>query len=162
MYFTVHMIGARFNRFSFSAYFMKVNPFTIALKPTFIALAMIWGLSLSSCNTTSSFQQSSVVPAAQGYTKLKHDKNGNYTMYVSVKHLAGPERLTPPRKLYIVWLQTAQNGNRNVGQINIRGDMSGSLSTVTAFKPVKVFITAEDNANIAQPEGQTVLMSSSF
>ena len=60
---------------------------------------------LCSCSSKIKFQQSTVVPAAEGSVKVKKDKNENYAIDVDVIHLAGPDRLTPPAAAYVVWIQ---------------------------------------------------------
>lgn len=41
---------------------------------------------LSACTKKATFPVSSVVPAAEGYVKVKQDKNDNYEIKVEVKH----------------------------------------------------------------------------
>ncbi|HPH20040.1 MAG TPA: hypothetical protein PLE32_14720 [Haliscomenobacter sp.] len=118
---------------------------------------------LQSCGITKyDFSISPVVPAAEGSVKVKQDKNSNYNIDLNVKHLAAPARLSPAKEMYIVWMETEQNGVKNIGQLKIPSGMfsitpSSSLKTVATFKPTSFFITAEDNANVQYPDGQTVL-----
>ncbi|MGZ8558745.1 MAG: hypothetical protein ACXWWC_10440 [Chitinophagaceae bacterium] len=72
---------------------------------------------LGSCARKMSFSSSSIVPAARGTVKLKTDKNNNHSIDVDVLHLAPPDRLTPARKVYVVWIVTENNGTQNVGQL---------------------------------------------
>ena len=81
--------------------------------------------------------------------------------------LAEPKRLSPPRQMYVVWMETEQNGTKNIGQLNTSSGMfsktlKSSLKTVSSFKPTKIFITAEDDASIQYPGGQRVLNTDSF
>lgn len=111
-----------------------------------------------SCSKKMNFQTSQVVPAAQGFVKTKMDKNNNYSIKLKVNHLAKPEKLTPPRKEYVVWMATEQNEIKNIGRLKSSlGTLSGSLVTVTAFKPVSFFITAEDRSDISIP-GSTIIL----
>ena len=113
------------------------------------------------------FAISSVVPAAEGTVKIKEDRNKNYNMKLDVIRLAESNRLTPPKAMYIVWMETEQNGIMNIGQLKVT-DKIGSgaklhkiaLNTVTTFKPINIFITAEDEANLTYPVGQTILTTS--
>ncbi|RZK48074.1 MAG: hypothetical protein EOO87_20860 [Pedobacter sp.] len=108
------------------------------------------------------FVNSQVVPAAEGGVKVDKDDNGNYNLSLNVKRLAEPNRLQPPKLIYIVWMETENDGIKNLGQLkSITGfftdAQTASLNTVTAFKPKQIFITAEDNADITNPGSQVVL-----
>jgi hypothetical protein len=81
---------------------------------------------LLSCTKKMMFNASPVVPAAKGDVKLKKDGNNNYEVELSLKHLADSKRLTPPRETYVVWIETENNGIKNIGQIN---SSSGLLSS---------------------------------
>ncbi|WP_159467008.1 hypothetical protein [Dyadobacter sp. 3J3] len=121
---------------------------------------------LQSCNKEKyKFEISSVVPAAEGSVEVKKDGNENYEIDLNVTRLAEPNRLSPERKLYVVWVQTEQNGDKNVGQLKtssgfLSNTLKSSLSTVTSFKPVGFIISAEDDANVQQPGDQVVLRTS--
>ncbi len=124
-------------------------------------------LSLASCSRKISFQTSSVVPAAEGSVKVKKDKNNNYSIDLNVIRLADPKRLDPPKSTYVVWIETAENGSKNIGSLNTSSSMfsktlKSSLKTVSPFKPVSLFITAEDNADIQYPGTQMVLRTGNF
>ena len=119
-------------------------------------------LFLQSCATKYVFNNSFVVPAAEGSVKVKKDKNNNYKVILDVKRLADPSRLNPSKAVYIVWMETAQNGTKNIGQLKtssslLSHELKSSLKTESSSKPVSFFITAEDNAGIQYPEGQEVL-----
>lgn len=126
------------------------------------ALGLFLIFLLASCSTKLRFSSSPVVPAAQGSVKYKKDKNGNYAVRVKLLNLSDPERLQPPRRTYVVWMETNRNGVKNIGQLRstsglFSSTMKGSLSTVTSFKPDSFFITAEDYADIQYP-GPTVVL----
>jgi hypothetical protein len=128
--------------------------------PVFIALLMTFFL--SACAKKVTFPDSPVVPGADGYVKVKEDNNDNYEIEVNVTHLAAPERLSPPKKVYVVWMETEATRIENIGQLNISSGLfsntrKGSLETVTSYKPSEVFITAEDDSNIQYPGRQVVL-----
>lgn len=117
----------------------------------------------SSCARKMSFANSSIVPAATGTVKVKSDKNNNYKIDVEVMHLAPADRLTPPRNVYVVWMVTENNETKNIGQLKSSGGMirkalRGELETTSPFKPVSVFITAEDDATIQYP-GNTIVLN---
>ncbi len=121
-----------------------------------------------SCATKEKFQTSAVVPAARGEIKVKKDKNDNYRISVSLSNLAEPGRLQPPKKTYVIWMVTSKdNYTKNIGQINsstgfLSGKLRASFNTVTAFKPIKVFISAEDDGNTQYPGNLIVLETNRF
>ena len=114
--------------------------------------------SMSSCAKKMIFATSTIAPAATGQVTIKTNKNDNYSIDVSLKNLAPPDKLTPPREVYVVWVETESNGAKNIGQINTSKKLKASLSTHVPFKPINVFITAEDNKNVQYP-GNTVVLT---
>lgn len=115
-----------------------------------------------SCSTKLNFLTSAVVPAATGSVKVTKDGNDNYSLKLKVINLAEPSRLNPKKSVYVVWLVTKDDLTKNIGQLNSSSSffsslLEGKLTTVSAFKPDHVFITAEDNANTQVPEGTVVL-----
>ncbi|MDQ6608906.1 MAG: hypothetical protein M3Y85_03695 [Bacteroidota bacterium] len=124
-------------------------------------------LTTVSCSHKVGFTQSSVVPAAQGSIKMKKDNNNNYKIEVSVTNLAPPDRLQPPHSVYVVWIETEQNGTKNIGQLNSESGflskaLKGSLTAISPYKPTRLFITAEDNAAIQFPNSMVVLSTDRF
>ena len=129
--------------------------------------AAIIVFSVNSCATSVSFLNSSVVPAAQGTVKIKTDKNKNYVIQISLSNLVESTRLQPSKLTYIVWMVTDRELTKNIGQLNSsKGFMSkslkGSFKTVSSDKPVKIFITAEDDASIQYPGTPVVLSTDKF
>lgn len=121
----------------------------------------------SSCTRKINFQGSSVVPAARGEVKVKKDHNNNYRIQVSLNNLAEPGRLQPPKKTYVVWMETGENLTKNIGQINsstgfLSGKLKASFETVSSTKPTKIFLTSEDDPNVQYPGSQVVLSTNNF
>lgn len=132
-----------------------------------IAAAFLLLFALGSCSKKISFQTSSVVPSAEGSVKVKKDNNNNYSIALKVIRLADSKRLVPPRSTYVVWIETPDNGFKNIGSLNTSSSLfsktlKSSLKTVSPFKPVSLFITAEDNADIQYPGSQVVLRTNNF
>jgi len=132
-----------------------------------IAVSFFIVFALASCSKKISFQTSSVVPAAEGSVKIKKDNNNNYSIDLNVIRLADPKRLEPSKSTYVVWIETAENGSKNIGSLNTSSSLfsktlKSSLKTVSPFKPVSVFITAEDNTSIQYPGSQVVLRTNRF
>lgn len=146
-----------------------MNTTLIVVKRNFAMLtaAALMLFYFSSCSNKISFQTSSVVPAAKGTVKVKKDGNNNYQIKISLANLAESKRLQPPKNTYVVWMETASNGTKNIGQINsstgfLSSKLKASFETVTAFKPVKIFITAEDDGSILYPGMTMVLSTNNF
>lgn len=118
--------------------------------------------SLASCARKLTFDVSPVVPAAEGTVKIKKSKNGNYLVNVKIKNLAGPKRLSPPRDVYVVWMQSDRNAPKNLGMIKtssslLSSTMKGELDATAITKPTGIFITAEDDGDTRFPGSQVVL-----
>lgn len=116
----------------------------------------------SSCATKAIFLSSAVVPAAEGTITIKEDGNKNYVIKVQTANLADSQKLTPPKNAYVVWLVTENNITKNIGQIvsstgTLSSKLKASFETVSSFKPTKIFITAENEANIQYPYSEVVL-----
>lgn len=122
---------------------------------------LILAFTVDSCATKAKFLSSSVVPAAQGYVKVTKDKNQNYTIQIQVSNLAPVDRLQPPAQTYVVWMNSNDGKTINIGRIDSgKGNFSNlkaSFKTVSSYKPVKIFITAENTDSMSHPSGQVVL-----
>ena len=137
---------------------MKSNKSNRSLTAVYAASTVLFAIvMLSSCGTSKyQFSNSQTVPAAQGSVKVKKDGNNNYKIDLNVMHLAEPERLSPPKAVYVVWMETERNGSKNLGQLKtssgfLSKTMKSSLNTVSSFKPISFFVTAENDANIQYP-----------
>jgi hypothetical protein len=123
----------------------------------FLGLAAIMVFAFHSCAQKAAFLTSSVVPAAEGTVTIKSDKNENYSIKMDITNLADVERLQPPKKSYVVWLESSQGTPRNVGRIITSDRLKVSFETVTSQKPTRLFITAEENENAQYPGSMVVL-----
>lgn len=113
---------------------------------------------LFSCGTSKmTFENSSIVPAATGEVKVKKDKNENYAIDLSVKNLAPSQKLTPSKQLYLVWMEDGKNPVKKLGRLDPSSSLKASLTALSTVKPTKLFITAEDNAEVTYPAGDVVL-----
>ena len=113
------------------------------------------------------FLASAVVPAARGQVTIKKDRNENYVLKIKIDDLVEVKTLEPLKNMYIVWMETEELMVKNMGQIIsdtrcISSKLKASFETVTAFRPTKIFITAEDNAEIQYPGTQFVLETKRF
>ncbi|RYE25113.1 MAG: hypothetical protein EOP42_21705 [Sphingobacteriaceae bacterium] len=121
---------------------------------------------MASCSNKLTFNTSTVVPAAQGSVKISKDDNGNRELDLSILHLTEPSRLTPSKKYYVIWMETENNGIKNLGQLKsetgfFTSTLKAYFHTVTPFEPKRVFITAENDINITIPGSQTVMITNS-
>jgi hypothetical protein len=113
-------------------------------------------LVLASCSSTLKLPVSNETPAAVITVKHKKDKNENHTLTITAENLASAQRLSPPRETYVVWVETAKNGLKNVGQLNPENGKKTTLETVSSFEPVEIIITAEDRGSVSLPTGTEI------
>lgn len=106
-----------------------------------------------SCSSVTKFPVSDITPAATITANTKQDKNENYMISVAANDLAAPDRLNPPQKVYVVWIQTKDNVSKNIGQLKNKNAKKASLETVSSFEPKDIFITAEEKGDASYPEG---------
>jgi hypothetical protein len=135
---------------------------TVNFKLTILAILASVIVSFSSCSTKAQFLSSAVVPAARGTVQISKDFNRNYVIKIQLYDLAGSDRLTPPRSTYVVWLVTTDDRAKNIGQINTSNSLDASFETVSSFRPSKIMITAEDEANILYPTYSEVVLTTDF
>lgn len=122
---------------------------------------------LSSCSKTLRFNISPVTPSAIGTVKLSTDDNKNRIVIISIKNLVDPGRLTPAKKIYMVWMQTKNDGVKSLGTLvstegYFTSSRTASFTSVIQGDPVRFYITAEDNAQVSGPGSVTVLSTSDF
>ncbi|GFO59428.1 hypothetical protein GMST_17530 [Geomonas silvestris] len=122
-------------------------------------LAAVWlGGALAGCATkTINLPPSQEMPAAEGEARLSRDDNGNTVVQLKVKHFAPPQRLTPPKAVYVVWLETSDHEMHNLGQLKVDKDLEGKLIAVTPYEVFQLVISAEDSPNLSEPGDQVVL-----
>ena len=140
---------------------------TVANKAILGILVLAMAFTFSSCAKKITFLNSAIVPAARGTVQVKKDNNNNYAIKLELFNLAEVSRLQPARHAYIVWLITDQQQAKNLGQINSASarftkKLKASFETVTAFKPTKIFVTAEDEAAVQYPGNMVVLTTGGF
>ena len=113
------------------------------------------------------FLSSSIVPAARGYVKVKRDIYENYLIQVKISNLAEVNRLQPSKQAYVVWMITDHEITVNIGQIIssttfLSTKLKASFQKVSSSKPIKIFITAEDEAGAQSPNEQVILTTDRF
>jgi hypothetical protein len=93
------------------------------------------------------------VPAAQIELKAEQDSYNNNVFTIKVEHLASPERLNPPKSVYVVWAETEGNGVINLGKLQTDAGEKAEVRAMTPFPVTEIFITAENEALIRVPAG---------
>ncbi|ARK13468.1 hypothetical protein [Fibrivirga algicola] len=131
---------------------------TINLLVAILCLTFI----VTACGRKMNFINSSIVPGATGQVDVKKDRNSNYVINVNVLNLAEPKRLSPPKEVYVVWMEASNESAKKLGQITpssglLSKALRATMSATVITEPKRVFITAEDNIDVSYPGGQTVL-----
>ena len=81
-----------------------------------ISIVALLILIISSCASKAKFPVSSIIPVADISAKKKLDKQKNYKITLKAENLASADRLSPPKKNYVVWIVTS-DGTKNIGQL---------------------------------------------
>lgn len=134
---------------------------------TYSLLISLFIFGLFGCSQKINFETSPVVPAARGTVTVKKDNNQNYRIQIALSNLAEPGRLQPPKKTYVVWMETKDNQAKNIGQINTSGSLlssklRSSFETVSTDRPTKIFITAEKDESVQYPNDLVIMTTNSF
>jgi len=145
----------------------KLNTLTTKIFLGIFFLLLLLLLSTESQAKRVSFLYSSVVPAARGYVKINRDNNSNFIIKIHLIGLAEVERLEPTKLTYVVWIITDREITKNIGQLEsstsfLSQKLKASLETASSFKPVKIFITTENDASVQYPGVQVVLSTARF
>jgi len=143
----------------------KLNYQTKSILLGILVIGML--LPLSACAKKIKFLQSAVVPAANGYVKVKTDNNKNHVIKIEIRDLADVERLQTSKLSYVVWMETDQGRTENLGQLNsssgfMSKQLKASLETVSSYTPIKIFITAEEFVNAQYPGEKIILTTDRF
>jgi hypothetical protein len=145
----------------------KIKLNLISKKILMALLVLMTAMSYTSCAKKVAFQTSTVVPAARGDVKIKKDDNKNYVIQIELEDLAEVSRLDPPKKAYVVWMETENSMVKNIGQIKsdsnfLSSKLKAYFETVTPVKPSRIYITAEDNADVQLPGDQLIMETNKF
>jgi len=130
------------------------------MRLTTLVAAALLAFGLFGCATkTVRLPVSAEIPAAMGDIKIAKDDNGNTLVHLEVEHFAPPQRLQPPRAVYVVWIETSNGTMYNIGQLTIDKNLDGEIKTVTPYEVFRIVITAEDYSTVTSPSQQVVLTS---
>jgi hypothetical protein len=121
------------------------------------SLLLLMAVTIACGSRTVHMTPASTQPAAEGTAKLDHDKNGNLTVDLKVKHLAKPQNLTPPKSTYLVWMQPSSGEARRLGELRVNDNLQGEFKSPVPVANFQLFVTAEDGPTVTQPSGTEVL-----
>lgn len=124
---------------------------------TVVAAVSMFLIGLGGCAKEVRLPFSTELPAAMGEARISRDDNGNTVVNLKVEHFAPPQRLQPPRQVYVVWLESPDHEMHNLGQLRVNDDLKGELESKTPYEVFRIIITAEDYATAAQPGPQVVM-----
>ena len=147
---------------------MKTEKFKLRTESIFFTIfLLVLLIPFTSCAKKYTFLNSTVVPAAKGFVKIKQDNNKNYLVKVQVSDLANVERVQSFKTTYVIWMETDRGNLENLGQLKsstgfLSNRRSASLETVSSYKPVKIFITTEEGVNVQTPGSQVALTTDNF
>ncbi|SHN00007.1 hypothetical protein SAMN04488057_105138 [Cyclobacterium lianum] len=136
----------------------------VILQKNFFLIGLLLVLSgINSCSTKVTFPVSAVVPAAEPAAKISKNKTGGYDLELNVSKLALPERLSPPKKHYLVWIDTDQ-GLQKLGELSnnsgiFRNRGNAAFETNTSYRPTVILVTAENDLETSFPGSHVVLKS---
>lgn len=112
-------------------------------------ITMISSLFLISCGVVTKLPVSQTVPAADIKVNVKQDKSKNSIILLTAKNLAAPNRVDSTCNAYVLWINTKENGIKNLGQIINKNAKTIKQKFSTAFIPTEVTITLEKNGNVS-------------
>ncbi len=136
---------------------LNINKLALLFSSLFLLVTLV------SCGKKITFMTSEIAPAARGNVDVKKDKNNNYRVELKISYLAEPDRLSPAKNTYVVWMVTDENDTPiNLGQIVSSSKLNVKFETVTSSKPKRIFVTAENDASIQYPGNMLVLETDNF
>lgn len=116
------------------------------------------GCALFGGGEKTSLSSNPVLPAAESTVKFKATKNDNTRITLKVKHLAHPEKLTPPASHYVVWTRATKDAvPQSIGALVVDKNLTGKLDAETPLHSFELFITAEASGQVQAPSGDPLL-----
>lgn len=120
-------------------------------------------LLLGGCAQTIPVTRTSLVPAVVAEGQVDRDDNGNTVVNLKVERLAPAANLTPPRKVYLVWLEAEAKDDEDqgktvlMGQLRLSEEGSGEFRATSPMHRFRLKVTAEDEIHPTAPGDQMVL-----
>ena len=147
---------------------MKALKITTLIRNVFTGmLATLIIFSFGACARKTASLSESMVPESNGHVQIKRDVNSNYVIQINLSDLENVKNLTPAKEAYVVWMVSDQKITKNIGEIEgankwLTKKSKASFEAVSAVKPTKIYITAENDVTIQRPGKQVVWSTSSF
>lgn len=115
-------------------------------------------LVVAACATTVSLEATKRTPAAAGTVKVSKDSQGNTSLSITVNYMPRPNDLDRSLTTYVVW-SVAEGGARvrNLGQLNVDSNRTGSVTVVTPLSNFRIVVTAEESGTAEKPSQYVVL-----
>lgn len=136
---------------------------SLPIKDAFRILNVLFAAILvSACSREIVFPASDAMPTAEAVLRIDALENQEYEMELNVYNIPEAERITASNLTYVVWMVTRKDGTVNIGPLDFSSRYEGSLEYLSAYEPVRVFVTEEDNAEVVLPSPQIVLDSKTF
>lgn len=146
---------------------MKILNLETRQKSFFLLSFVVMVMLASACSPKINFPTSVVDPSATPKASVRKIENGDYRVKMDVNNLVVPERLSPQKKNYVVWVNTETHGVRNIGELkNRRGMLANKgkahFEGTIPYKPVQIIVTAEHNPHVQISGDHTVFRSEIF
>lgn len=126
----------------------------------YIPLVLLAAVAVWSC-ASSGLSFSPKIPAADGTVKFAKADNGQTSIHLVVKHLANPDKLTPPVNTYVVWVQDGRNSApEKIGELVLDQNLDGELKGETPLHSFEMFVTGETSGEVARPSGEKLFWTS--
>ena len=111
------------------------------------ALAALCLLLAAGCATPEIlFEVSPRLPAADASARVHYDRNHNAVLEIEVNHMAKAEQLSPPRSLYLVWVEGTEGRVFQIGRLLVDERREARFQGSTPLERFRVIISAEVNA----------------
>jgi len=130
-------------------------PSSFMLFPAILCLTLIWPF--GGGGKKIQMMAGTETPGAQATVTAQTGGNDNTDLNIKVHNLALPSSLTPAENVYVVWVQPPGESPKNMGELKVDNKQSGDLHTETPYKRFTIFVTAEKDPQVQQPQGPRVL-----
>ncbi len=145
--------------------FVKLISLTKNFSLTIVIIPFVF--LLSACAKKTVFLTSTFLPTTSGSVKIGRDIKRRYVINIQLDNLTNPSNLQPPKTAYVVWMVTQNNTSKNIGQILYIDNIAyqkyvTTFKAVSSVKPLRVFITGENDPKVQTTVSQVVLSTDNF
>ena len=89
------------------------------------------------------FEVSPRLPAADASARVHYDRNHNTVLEIEVDHMAQAERLSPPRSVYVVWVESPKGRVFQIGRLLVDERRQARFQGSTPLARFRVIVSAE-------------------